>query len=215
VWHCRLPRKQQWASAARPWRRRYGYIRSDAKAEGLSRNGGISRDSGLSLGGPHRLRGAQVGSFGRASDRCGVFRFCALALGKVILIAKAFHFAEFRKDTPLIYPTLVKSAAFSVLLACFKILEDAGVGLYRGHSFTQSIADIGGGTLRGILSLTAIMFVVLIPFFAFTELGEHLGEGKLKQVFLHRRGTLNLPDRSAEALGSTFEQQSAKKQASA
>jgi hypothetical protein len=139
----------------------------------------------------------------------------ALALGKVILIAKAFHFAEFRKDTPLIYPTLVKSAAFSVLLACFKILEDAGVGLYRGHSFTQSIADIGGGTLSGILSLTAIMFVVLIPFFAFTELGEHLGEGKLKQVFLHRRGTLNLPDRSAEALGSTFEQQSAKKQASA
>jgi len=139
----------------------------------------------------------------------------ALALGKVILIAKDLHFAELHKDTPLIYPTLLRSAAFSILLACFKILEDAGVGLYHGRSFTQSIADIGGGTWRGILSLTAIVFVVLIPFFAFSELGELLGEGKLEQVFLRRRQTLNLQDRSVEGLGTSLEQQSAKKQASA
>jgi len=31
----------------------------------------------------------------------------------------------------LIYPTLMKSAIFTVVLACFKLLEDVAVGLYR------------------------------------------------------------------------------------
>jgi hypothetical protein len=61
----------------------------------------------------------------------------ALALAKVMLVATKLHFADRFKDAPLIYPTLLKSAAFSVLLACFKILEEAAVGLYRGKSFHE------------------------------------------------------------------------------
>jgi hypothetical protein len=75
---------------------------------------------------------------------------------------------------------------FSLLLAFFKILEDAALGVYRGQSFNQSIADFGGGTWKGILSLTAIMFVVLIPFFAFTGLQRVLAEGQLEELFFHR-----------------------------
>ncbi len=121
----------------------------------------------------------------------------ALALAKVMLVARRLHFADHLHDFPLIYPTLLKSAAFSLVLACFKILEDAAVGLYRGQSFNQSIADIGGGSLKSILSLTLIIFFVLIPFFAFTELQRVLGEGKLEQVFLYRsEGALALADRS-------------------
>lgn len=40
----------------------------------------------------------------------------ALALGKILLIAKELHFAEYFKDKPLIYPTLFKSATFAVIL---------------------------------------------------------------------------------------------------
>ncbi|MBV8553366.1 MAG: hypothetical protein JOY54_18870 [Acidobacteriaceae bacterium] len=111
----------------------------------------------------------------------------ALALGKVMLIARDLHLGEVVHDTSLIYPTLLKSALFSLLLAAFKILEDAAVGLYHGRSFSQSIEDLGGGTWRGIFSLTAIVFVVLIPFFAFTELERVLGEGRLEQLFFRRR----------------------------
>ena len=48
----------------------------------------------------------------------------ALALGKVMLVAKDLHLGERFDDAPLIYPTLIKSAPFAVVLACFKILED-------------------------------------------------------------------------------------------
>jgi hypothetical protein len=119
----------------------------------------------------------------------GVALINALVLGKFALIARAFHLGEQAKGAPLIYPTLLKSATFSVLLACCKVLEDAAIGFFHGKSFSQSLADLGGGTLKGILTLTMLLFVVLIPFFAFGELKSVLGEGKLAQIFLHERSS--------------------------
>lgn len=111
----------------------------------------------------------------------------ALVLGKIILIARALHLGEQFNDWPLIYPTVIKSALFSIVLAGFKILEGAVTGLFHHESFDQSIAGFGGGTLKGILTLTLLMFVVLIPFFGFTELQRILGEGKLAQAFFGPR----------------------------
>ena len=110
-----------------------------------------------------------------------------LALAKVMVVAQELHFADQLKTAPLIYPTLFKSATFAVLLGCFKILEEAAVGLYHGQSFNESIAAIGGGTLQGILSLMALLGVVLIPFFGFTELRRVFGEGKLEGLFFTSR----------------------------
>jgi hypothetical protein len=111
----------------------------------------------------------------------------ALALAKVMLVAQELRFADQFKEAPLIYPTLFKSATFAVLLGCFKILEEAAVGLYHGQSFNESITAIGGGTLNGILSLTALLGVLLIPFFGFTELRRVFGEGKLEKLFFASR----------------------------
>jgi hypothetical protein len=110
-----------------------------------------------------------------------------LALAKVMVVAQELHFADQLKAAPLIYPTLFKSATFAVLLGCFKILEETAVGLYHGQSFNESITAIGGGTLKGILSLMALLAVLLIPFFGFTELRRVFGEGKLERLFFTSR----------------------------
>ena len=125
----------------------------------------------------------------------------ALALGKVLLIAKALHLGEWVEDWPLIYPTLLKSALFTIVLACFKILEDAGLGMYRGKSFQESIADLGGGTLNGILCVSLIMFVTLIPFFVVTELQGVLGEGKLTQLFFRSRSSFTSATEQSSDVG--------------
>jgi|SRR5215469_2741292 len=117
----------------------------------------------------------------------GVALINALVLGKFILIARAFHLGNNADDAPLIYPTLLKAGLFSIMLACCKLLEEAALGLYHGKSFAESIADIGGGTLKGILTLTVLLFVMLIPFFACGELKRVLGEGKLGELFFHPR----------------------------
>jgi hypothetical protein len=117
----------------------------------------------------------------------GIVIINALVLGKVMLIAKELHLGEVFKDRPLIYPTLFKSALFSMVLAFFKLLEEAVRGLFKGESIQQSISNIGGGTWQGILCVTAILFVVLIPFFGFTELQKVFGEAQLRQLFFRSR----------------------------
>jgi hypothetical protein len=117
----------------------------------------------------------------------GIALINALVLGKFVLVARALHLGDTADDAPFIYPTLLKSALFSVVLACCKILEDAAVVFYHGKSFPQSIADLGGGTLKGILTLTLLLFVLLMPFFGFGELQRVLGEGKLTELFFHPR----------------------------
>lgn len=109
----------------------------------------------------------------------------ALALAKIALVAREFKLdARLRpKGRPLIYPTLLNSAAFALLLAAFKLLEEVAVGLYHGRSFAASLTDWGAGSLKGILCLAGIFFVMLIPFFAFSELGVVLGDGKLARLF--------------------------------
>jgi hypothetical protein len=113
----------------------------------------------------------------------------ALALAKVIVVAQAFRLGEMADGVPLIYPTLLKSALFSIVLAFFKILEVGIVGFIHGRPFQQSITEIGGGTLKGILCITTIMFVVLIPFFGVSELRRVLGDNKFKQLVFHPRPT--------------------------
>ena len=117
----------------------------------------------------------------------GIALINALVLGKFVLIARAFHLGDTADDAPLIYPTLLKSALFSLVVACCKILEDAAVGFFHGKSFSQSIADIGGGTLKGIGTLTLLLFVMFIPFFGFGEVQRVLGESKLTRLFFHPR----------------------------
>jgi len=111
----------------------------------------------------------------------------ALALAKVMLVAKDLHLGEQFNEAPLICPTLLKSGLFTVVLAGFKILEEAAVSFYRGEPFQQSIAEIGGGTWKGFLTLTMLVFVLLIPFVGYGELQRVLGMGKLGELFFHPR----------------------------
>ncbi len=117
----------------------------------------------------------------------------AFALAKVILVGQELHLADQFRDVPLIYPTLLKSFVYTLLLTCFKILEEAAVGMYHGEPFGESIADFAGGSWKGVLSLTVLLFVVLIPFFGFTELRRVLGEERLLGGFFRARNLLNLP----------------------
>jgi hypothetical protein len=46
--------------------------------------------------------------------------------------------------------------------------------------------------MEGLLSLTVVLFVVLIPFFAFGELRRVFGD-KIAEAFVRPRQSLNLP----------------------
>jgi hypothetical protein len=108
--------------------------------------------------------------------------FNALALAKVVLVAEFFHVGDKLKNRPLIYPIMFKSAVFAVISICFHIIEETIIGVVHGKTLSQSIPNIGGGTLQGILIVGIIMFVVLMPFFAFRKLGRAIGTEQLRSL---------------------------------
>jgi hypothetical protein len=121
------------------------------------------------------------------SYRAGFALINALILGKIILIAEAFHFGEGFKDGPLAYAILFKSAVFAVLLVCCDILEEMLVGLFHHKTIIESVPALGGGGAEGMLLVGLMVFIVLIPFFSFTEVARVLGDDDLFSIiFKHR-----------------------------
>jgi hypothetical protein len=113
----------------------------------------------------------------------------ALILGKVMLVAEDLHFADWFKDRPLISPILCKAVAFSILFLVADVVEEVVVGLFKGRTIAQSIPDIGGGGLSGVIFVAIILAVALTPFFAFREIGRVLGERTLHAVLFTEGAT--------------------------
>src|SRR5579859_1819201 len=111
----------------------------------------------------------------------------ALVLAKIMFVAEAFHVADDLKYKPLICPILYKSAVFSLILISFHLLEEVLTGIWHGKAVAESVTALGGGSLQEILIVGAIMFVVLMPFFALREVGRDIGDDKLFEQFFLRR----------------------------
>ena len=68
----------------------------------------------------------------------------ALILAKVIMIGAVFRLGRGLEQKPLIYPTLYKTAVFTLFLGIFTVIENVVKVLWRGTGFTGDIADFSG-----------------------------------------------------------------------
>src|SRR5580700_11110520 len=116
----------------------------------------------------------------------------AFVFAKVLLVGEHFRLGTRFKHKPLIYPVLYKCLMFSVLLTSFHIVEKVLVGVVGGETISESFSDLGGRTLISIVSMSTLAFVMLIPFFAFRELGRLIGEKELRSLFLGRGAKLDV-----------------------
>jgi len=110
----------------------------------------------------------------------------ALILAKVLLIGEDLHLGNRFRDAPLVYSILYKCLVFTIFFICVHILERVITGVWNGRTVAQSLSTIGGGSLKGILSLGATFFVALIPFFAFREISRVIGPRELWSLLLSR-----------------------------
>jgi hypothetical protein len=111
----------------------------------------------------------------------------ALVFAKVILIAQALHLEAGLRKYPRIYIVLGNALLFTIVLIAFHVLEDAVKAWFESRPLATSIADFGGGTVSGFLTLGAIMFVALIPFFGMQEVARAIGGRALWDLFLTGR----------------------------
>ena len=96
----------------------------------------------------------------------------AFIFAKVLLIGEQFRLGTRFRDRPLIYPILHKCVIFTVVLICFHVAESVLVGVWHGHTMVNSFPPMFAGSVRGVLSVGVICFVVLLPFFGFERSAE-------------------------------------------
>lgn len=110
----------------------------------------------------------------------------ALVLAKVIIVGESLGIGDRFSNKPLIFPTLYKTLLFALCVLAFGILEH----IIKGFLHSNDLAEVFQEVIRGryeILARMLIMFVALIPFFAFREAEQALKEVNLFELFFRRR----------------------------
>jgi hypothetical protein len=103
----------------------------------------------------------------------------ALVFAKVMMLFEIFDPGRWLRKRPLIYPILYETLLLTVLFLVAHVLEKTIEGLLRGKTIAESVPTIGGGGFIGWFSMTAILFIALIPFFGLRNLSFAMGEGRL------------------------------------
>jgi hypothetical protein len=111
----------------------------------------------------------------------------SLALAKIILTGEALRLGERSRARPLILSTLYSAVVFSAFALAFEILEHLVLGWLRGKGPAAVFGEILGHGWPHLVAMTMVVFVAVLPFFAFRETERALGEGKLHDLFFKRR----------------------------
>ncbi len=107
----------------------------------------------------------------------------ALVLAKVMLVAEDLDIGRRLRRRPLLFPILFDAFFLAILFIVFHFVEDATVAHFRGAG-KETHDAIGGGRVAGLLSVATILFVSLLPFFAFRHISRELGPDRLKAMLL-------------------------------
>lgn len=117
----------------------------------------------------------------------GLASLNALVMAKVMLLAEDFKIGERIRARPLIFPVLGEAFLMAILFIAFHVVEKELLGLLKGETAAASVPHIGGGGFVGLLGVALILFVSMIPFFAFRRIGQELEPGRLNaMMFGHR-----------------------------
>lgn len=126
-----------------------------------------------------RAEGIAFGAYGFAF-------FKALVLAKFMVLGHAARLGERLHGRRLFINVLYRASLFMALLVVFSMVEEGVVGLLHGHGVAESIRAMADGSRREQFAYALLLWVILLPYFALRVLGEVLGQGELKRIFLSR-----------------------------
>lgn len=110
----------------------------------------------------------------------------ALVLAKVMVVAEDLRLDRGMRAHPIGLAALAEAALFALVFIAFHVLERIVVGVMHSATLVASVPSFGGGGFAGLVTVATIMFVVLIPYFAFRDLGRALGAGELRRLLFSR-----------------------------
>ena len=112
-------------------------------------------------------------------------------MAKVVFLGERTRLNKRFDSKPLLYTILFKSFVFAIILFFFRVLEEILIGVWNGRTIYDAlVTDHPGVTDGSAVIVTAmvctIMFVALIPFFAYMEIEDALGPETLRNLLFRK-----------------------------
>ena len=111
----------------------------------------------------------------------------ALVLAKVMLLIEHLDFARWLRRRPAILSILFEASLCTALSPVYHGAERLVVGWMKGSAARESLFAFGGGGPFGLAIVALILFVSLVPFFAFKNVARIIGKERMRQVLLDRQ----------------------------
>jgi len=106
----------------------------------------------------------------------------ALVLAKVMLVMEDLRPARFVERRPLVYVIVFEALLLTLFFLVFHVVERVAMSLWHGASLDRSLVTIGGGGWAGVICVSLILFISLLPYFAFKHLSRAIGIERVKTL---------------------------------
>ncbi len=113
----------------------------------------------------------------------GIAAIKALVLAKFLLVGRALRIGQRFRDKPLIWPTLYHALMFLGVLLILTTIEELIVGFVQSRTLGESLNHVVGPIFFQGIAVCLIMFLILVPYSAFTCLSDVLGEREVFRLF--------------------------------
>jgi hypothetical protein len=135
----------------------------------------------------YALHNSVVLSDWRLLGHLGPAMLKALVFTKFLLIGEHLGFEARLEAKPLIWPILINSALFSLLLIGLNFLEVLIVDAIWHNAGSKDSGGIEPTDLRTAVSFSIMAFVALIPFFGIRELSKVIGQDRMHDLMFRGR----------------------------
>jgi hypothetical protein len=117
----------------------------------------------------------------------GIAAIKALLLAKFMLLGRMLHVGVRFRNKPLIWPTLYHALMFLIMLLILTTIEELIVGFIHDRATVDSLNHVVGPIFFEGLAVCLIMFLILVPYSAFTCLSDVVGERETVRLFFVSR----------------------------
>src|SRR4051812_24692281 len=130
----------------------------------------------ICLGAVILYKSAVLNSVGVDFEIWGIVAVKAMVLAKFMLLARILHAERRHRDKPLIWPICNHALVFLVVLLLLTTIEELILGAIHHRPILVSLTHVVGPTVLQGGAACLIMFLILLPYSAFTCLADALGE---------------------------------------
>jgi len=110
----------------------------------------------------------------------------ALILTKVMMLSEHIDLARRLDRWRRIWVILAEAIFCTVIFLIVHVLERVVIGLFHGQAPGASMPSFGGGGLTGLLIVSLILFVSLLPFFTFKIVARAIGADRIQAILFGR-----------------------------